>query len=111
MSRDRKKSRPEAVGSILDSVLRQTGLDRRAGERSLLDAWSEVAGERVAGHVRAVDIEDGVLVLDADHAAWRQELTLLFPELLRNLRARFGANAVREIRWLHQRRGRGGPRS
>jgi len=110
MSRDRKKSRPETVGSILESVLQQTGLDRRAGERSLLDAWPEVAGERVAAHVRAVDIDDGVLVLDADHTAWQQELTLLFPELLRSLRARFGAKAVREIRWLHQRRGRGGYR-
>jgi predicted nucleic acid-binding Zn ribbon protein len=110
MSRDRKKSRPETVGSILESVLQQTGLDQRAGERSLLEDWPEVAGERVAAHVRAVDIDDGVLVLDADHTAWQQELTLLFPELLRSLRTRFGAEAVREIRWLHQRRSRGGYR-
>ena len=104
MTRDHKKGRPESIGSILESVLQQTGLGRRVEERSLLEAWPEVAGTRVAEHVRAVDLDDGVLVIDADHTAWRQELTLLFPELLRALRARFGEDAVREIRWLHQRR-------
>ncbi len=110
MTRDRKKGRPETIGSILESVLERTGLNRRAGERTLLEAWPAVAGERIAAHVRAVDLEDGVLVLEADHAAWKQELTLLFPELLKTFRERFGLDAVREIRWLHQRRGRGGSR-
>lgn len=104
MTNDRKKGRPETIGSILESVLERTGLGKRAEERSLLEAWPEVAGERVAEHVRAVDLQDGVLLIDADHTAWRQEMTMLFPELLRALRARFGEGSVREIRWLHQRR-------
>jgi len=100
----RGKRGPERVGSILDSVLESTGLRRRAEERDLLDAWADVVGERIAAHSRAVDLQDGVLQVDADHAAWRQELTLLFPEILRRFRTRFGDGAVREIRWL---RGRG----
>jgi len=98
------KHGPEKIGSILDSVLEASGLNRRVQERDLLEAWPGVVGERIAAHSRAVDLQDGVLQVDADHAAWRQELTLLFPEILRRFQARFGEHAVKEIRWL---RGRG----
>ena len=108
MTRRRGKGRLEPVGSILDAVLEGTGLRRRAEERSVLERWVEVAGERLAAHVRAVDLADGVLVLDADHGAWRQEPTLLFPDILRHYNERCGADTVTEIRWLH--RGRGGAR-
>lgn len=98
------KRGPEAIGSILDSVLESSGLRRRVEERDLLGTWPEMVGERIAAHSRAVDLQDGVLQVDADHAAWRQELTLLFPEILHRYRARFGDDAVKEIRW---QRGRG----
>jgi predicted nucleic acid-binding Zn ribbon protein len=102
MSDPRGKSRPTSVGDILESVLRSTGLSRRAEERSLLEDWAEIVGERVAAHSRAVDLEDGVLYVDADHAAWRQELTLLFPAIVERYAERHGRDAVREIRWRHR---------
>ncbi len=104
MTGKRGKSRPEAVGDILPSVLEAAGLGRRFAERSVLDDWAQIAGERVAAHSRAVDLRDGVLVLDADHGAWRQELTLLFPTIARKYNERHGAGTVREIRWLHRER-------
>ncbi len=99
MNDDRTKSRPEHVGSILDSVLDQTGLASRARERSVLDEWDEIVGARAAAHTQAVDIRDGVLTLEADHAAWRQELTLLFPAIIEKYNARHGEGTVREVRW------------
>ena len=61
--------------------------------------WAEIVGERTAAHTRAVDIADGVLVIEADHAAWRQELSLLFPAIIEKYNARHGEGTVREIRW------------
>ena len=99
MNDDRKKARPELVGSILESVLDRTGLAARARERGVLESWPEIVGERVAAHSRAVDIADGVLTLEADHAAWKQELTLLFPTIIEKYNARHGRGTVREVRW------------
>lgn len=100
----RGKGRLEPVGAILASVLEGTGLRRRVEERSVLERWPEVAGERLAAHVRAVDLSDGILVLDADHGAWRQESTLLFPEITKRFNERCGAGTVTEIRWRHRER-------
>jgi predicted nucleic acid-binding Zn ribbon protein len=99
MNDGRHKSRPEHVGRIVSSVLRSTGLTARAKERTVLESWADVVGERAAAHTRAVDIADGVLVIEADHAAWRQELTLLFPAIIEKYNARHGEGTVREIRW------------
>jgi len=100
MNHDDGHHGPEKVGSILESILEQSGLNRRATERDMLSTWDDMVGERIAGHTKAVDFEDGILLIEADHVAWRQELTLLFPDILRRYAERFGKNAVRDIRWL-----------
>ena len=105
MNDKRRKSKPERVDAIIESVLGGTGLADRARERSVLEVWAEIVGDKAAAHTRAVDIADGVLTLEADHAAWRQELTLLFPAIIEKYNARHGEGTVREIRWT-----RGGTR-
>ena len=103
MTRNRNHSRPTPVSRILQGVLRECGLDGRLNEREPLLAWREIVGSEIADHSRAVDLDDGILVLDADHGAWRQELNLLIPEIMNKFNARFGPGTVTEIRW------RGGP--
>jgi predicted nucleic acid-binding Zn ribbon protein len=107
MTGARGKGKPQSVGDILPAALAAAGLGRRFAERTVLDDWAQIAGERVAAHSRAVDLRDGVLVLDADHGAWRQELTLLFPTIARKYNERHGEGTVREIRWLHRDRAAG----
>ena len=103
MSGEGRKGRPEAVSAVLASLLEDLGLTRRAAERRPLAAWPAIVGDTIALHARPVDLADGVLTIEADHAAWRQELTLRMPQILRVYNETFGAGTVREIRW---RRGR-----
>ena len=50
--------------------------------------WEAVVGTRVAERARPVRIERGVLQIRAATSAWAQELALLSPHILENLRAR-----------------------
>lgn len=88
------------IDRILDGVLEDCGLDQRLAERDLLTAWPELVGDRLAAHVRAVDLREGVLYLDADHGAWRQEVTLLLPQIRQRCGERFGGEAITDIRWI-----------
>jgi predicted nucleic acid-binding Zn ribbon protein len=108
MSGDRKRSRPQPVGDILPGVLDELGLRERMAARGQLDAWPRVVGEQVARHSRALDLSDGVLVIQADHAAWRQELTLLVPRIIERYNELFGEGTVVEIRWDRPPPGRRG---
>lgn len=99
MNRRGESTGPRPVSSILDQVLKSCGLDERLHERNQLRRWSEIVGEKIASHSRAVDIHDGVLLLEADHGAWRQEVTLLFPMIIQKFNALYGEGTVTEIQW------------
>lgn len=101
MTQRRDGTGPRPISRILQDVLREVGLSDRLAERGLLDGWVDIVGPEIAAHSRAVDVRDGVLIIDADHGAWRQELSLLIPEIIKKFNAAYGEDAVQEVRWLH----------
>ena len=104
------KSGPQPLSTILVEVLRECGLDGRLEERSPILHWRQIVGEDIAAHSRAVDLSDGVLTIDADHGAWRQEVTMLIPMIKEKFNAMFGAETVTDVQW-RDRPGRSRKRS
>lgn len=99
MADRRDRTGPQPISGILRDVLDSCGLQDRLDEREPLLQWSEIVGRDIAAHSRAIDIRDGVLILDADHGVWRQEVSMLIPEIVRKFNARFGEGTVTEVRW------------
>ena len=103
MKRDRRRGKPEPVSDVLTELLESLGLTQRMDARDLLIRWPEVVGEKVARFSRAVHIEAGVLTIQADNAVWRQELTLLMPDIIAKYNELCGEGSVREIKWAGRR--------
>jgi predicted nucleic acid-binding Zn ribbon protein len=99
MNDGKRHGSPLPFDRVLAGVLRDCGLEERLAQRRALDAWESVVGREIAAHSRAIDLEDGVLLLQADHGAWRQELTLLMPQIMAGFNSRFGPGTVTAIRW------------
>ena len=102
MSRRKRKGQPLHVGKVLDEMLDQVGLSDCMANQKLLDVWPQVVGEKIARFSRAVDFNDGVLVLQAEHPVWRQELTMIVPGIITKYNDIFGAGTVKEVRWSRQ---------
>ncbi len=94
-----KREGPLPVSRLIEGALRQFGLHDRLEERAALLRWREIVGDEIAEHSRAVDVVDGILVLEADHGAWRQELTMLVPMIIQKFNAMFGEGTVTDIQW------------
>ena len=94
-----KREGPQPVSRLMEGALRQCGLFDRLEARAALLRWREIVGDKIASHSRAVDLVDGVLILEADHGAWRQELTMLVPMIIKKFNAMFGEGTVTEIQW------------
>ncbi len=94
-----KRDGPLPVSRLIEGALRRYGLHDRMEERAALLRWREIVGDEIASHSRAVDLVDGVLVLEADHGAWRQEVTMLVPMIIQKFNAMFGEGTVTEIQW------------
>jgi predicted nucleic acid-binding Zn ribbon protein len=99
--KNNKKGKPEKVGLILDTVLTKSGLINRFNERTVLHRWPEIVGQRASEHTTAVDLSNGILTVDADHSAWKQELTLLFPIIKKKFNELCGEGTVTVVRWKH----------
>lgn len=100
---DRPRSGLQPVSRILADALERFGLHERLEERAALLRWREVVGDDIAEHSRAVDIQEGVLIIEADHGVWRQEVTMLIPMIIEKFNAMCGENTVNEIQWRYRR--------
>ena len=103
--RGRPKSRPEAVGSLIDRVLADLGAGPTARAVRIADRWEDAVGRDVALHSRPVAIRGDVLEVEVDTSVWCQQLQLSTPQILASLRETVGKDAPKEV-WL--RVGKGG---
>jgi predicted nucleic acid-binding Zn ribbon protein len=98
---ERRRSRPTKVGDILSGVLKSAGLADRLGQAAVVAAWPALVGERIAGAaVPEAVAADGTLFVRVKSSAWRQELSLMTPEVLSLLNADRPAGRIKRIRWL-----------
>jgi predicted nucleic acid-binding Zn ribbon protein len=62
------------------------------------EVWELAAGPAVASAARPTAERDGVLTVSCAAAVWAQELNLMAGELIQNLNAALGEEAIRELR-------------
>lgn len=87
----------EAVGPLIQLLLRRHGLDRRIEEFRAVEVWPEVVGPMIAAQARAIEIRAGVLFVHVASNVWMQELGILREDIATRLNARLGAPHVRKI--------------
>ena len=77
---------PVPLSDALDDVMRSLRGGGRAEVRGVFGQWDEAVGEAVAGHVRPVRLERGVLLVEVDDPAWATQVRLLADQLRARLR-------------------------
>ena len=70
----RPKGKLESTGDILDGLIRKTELGAVFKQARIWEEWDELAGPKLAPHVRPVSIKDKVLRVEADSAVWMHRL-------------------------------------
>lgn len=88
------------VGDALKKLLPRLGLTERLNEQEVQSTWRDIVGDFLAEHSVPVSMREGVLIIQVLQPTVRYELDRTWkPEILRKLRARFGARTIREIRF------------
>lgn len=98
--RGRRRGSPTEVGSVLESVLGDLGLEGAAAALRVSECWEGVVGEQIAAHCHPVAMRGGVLEAAADSSVWCQHVQLRSPEILAGLREQLGDDAPTDLR-LH----------
>jgi predicted nucleic acid-binding Zn ribbon protein len=94
-----KKRTPEPLGKVVGSFLKQSKLDVRVEQASVVPEWELLVGKQIAKVTKPISVTaDGTLFISVKTNAWMTELSLMEPQLLRALNAKSGRTRVRKIR-------------
>ena len=98
---ERKKKKPEAIGSIVANWLGASGLADRVDQAAIIPEWPRLVGPQIAAVTAPKSITaNGTLFVQVTTNAWMNELSLLEPELLRSLNVKDVRVPIRRIRWV-----------
>ncbi len=97
--RERRRSQPTRVESMLESVLGELGLEATAAAHRVGQRWVAAVGPEIAKHARPVGLRGGVLEVEVDSSVWCQQLQLSSPEILAALERELGEAAPRDLRF------------
>jgi hypothetical protein len=90
------------LADLMPQVIR-TRIGKRYWDFYLLSsAWHEVVGEHIAARARPAWIKKDTLWLYVNAPVWSQEIQLIKPELLGNIRQYFPDAGVEDIRCLQE---------
>ena len=97
---ERKKKKPESIGSIVANVLAKRGLSARVEQAGIIPEWAQLVGEQIAAVTEPRSVSaNRTLLVGVKTNAWMNELSLLEPELLMSLNARATRAPIKKIRW------------
>ncbi len=96
-----RPAKPTRVAEVLEGYLRSAGLAQRVGLAAVVDAWPRLVGPRIARAAVAESVTaDGTLFVRVPSSAWRQELSLMAPEILELVNRGRSNGRIARIRWL-----------
>lgn len=96
-----RPDRQKAVGEVLPGLMKQLGLSERYSEQEMQAAWREIVGDFLAQHSHPLRLRQGVLQVQVQNPSVHYELSHKWKaHVLGKLRQRFGAAAVKEIRYV-----------
>jgi predicted nucleic acid-binding Zn ribbon protein len=96
-----RKEKMVPLSELIDTSrkLRWLGVVDEQRHLEIYKVWPQAAGEAVARQTRPIRMRNDVLHIAVSSPAWLQELSLLKPTLLANLKKILGGQCPRDLRF------------
>ena len=89
-------SRP--VGDVIESSLKELGLDHRCDQEAMVTAWAEVVGDNIANNAQPLEVRRKVLIVQvlqpSIHYVLAQQMK---GAILAKMQERFGSDNIVDI--------------
>jgi len=96
----RSHDRWQQTSKLMPALMQKLGLKERLRESEVIDAWSSIVGEFIAGHSAPVALREGILYVRVLQPSLHYELERIAKtEILRKLKRRFGGKTIRDLRF------------
>ncbi len=88
------------AGDILGDYMRSLHINMENGYSSVFKSWENIAGEDMVSHSSVKDLNNGVLLVEADHPGWVQLLQMRKKKILKNVQKSYPELDIVDIRFI-----------
>lgn len=88
------------AGDILGDYMRNFHINMENRYSSVFKSWANIAGEDMLSHSSVKDINNGILIVEADHPGWIQLLQMRKKKILKNVRKNYPELDIVDIRFI-----------
>lgn len=92
-----KKSKPTAIGKILDEMKRSTELGDQLEKARIWERWNDLAGPHLAAHGQPRGIRENVLYVEAESPVWMHRFALRKWDVIKRINAMAGRELVSDL--------------
>lgn len=89
----------EDIGSVIDSVVEEMGINRKLNTSSIFNHWEDIAGKEIAKRSRPRRLVRKTLYVSVTSSTWANELSLMSEELIKKINSFTGEEVVKTIRF------------
>lgn len=87
----------KSIQQILQSIIKNQKLDEVIERNDLIEKFKDIVGEQIAQQVQIKSFERGILTIEIESAAWKNEIFLLREKIVEKLNQFFGKQVVIKI--------------
>lgn len=93
------RHKPVPIAEVLSELMSRRGFARVRTAEAFADAWSQAAGELMAGYTRVGEVRRGKLEVIVANSTLVQELTFQKPAILKRLGEQLPGERIRDLRF------------
>ena len=91
------KLQPKSIEEILQSYIREQGLETPLLQKRLIDSWAKVAGPTIATYTDTPTIRNQTLYVHVRNAALRADLSMMRTQMVKALNDEVQAQVIADI--------------
>ena len=92
------KREVKSLDELLNSFLREEGLETPLLQQRVVNAWEQVAGPMVARYTTEKFVKNQMLFVKITNPALRQDLSMMRAQLVKRLNAVVGSSVITDVR-------------
>ena len=85
------------LARVLDQIFRDPKLRAYFIEGAVTGVWARAVGDQIAAISKPVAFKDGILHVKVDSASWRNELSMMSPQITMKINELLGRDEVQSI--------------
>ena len=92
-----KMAPPKPIGSLLRTVLRDLGLEKKLLEKQAAMLWKDIVDERLAQISSVSGVEGGKLFVYIEGSVWKDHFRYLKPGIIERINQKVGSPVIQDI--------------